>query len=87
MRKLVLLMTGTTMLAMLAGVAGATHSPGQGPKHDFAAGTLHGTCLRRRRSHCRRPRECEEWFFGPERPGPNVRPDHQSHPTGSRDSR
>jgi hypothetical protein len=43
MRKLTVLGAGIAMLAMLAGVAGATHSPGQGPKHDFAAGTLHGT--------------------------------------------
>jgi hypothetical protein len=43
MRKLTVLITGTAMLAILAGVAGATHSPGQGPKHDMAAGTLHST--------------------------------------------
>src|SRR5688572_9680691 len=45
MRKLTVLITGTVMLAMLAGVAGATHSPGKGPKQDLAAGTLHATVV------------------------------------------
>jgi hypothetical protein len=43
MRKLTVVITGTIMLAMLAGVAGATHSPGKGPKQDMANGTLHAT--------------------------------------------